>query len=134
MTIEIVTQELKAAFIGGWENTTPIIFTNETYTIEPERSIVLFSIEITNSVQDTQGAVGERRYRNTGRAVVRIYTDRNTGSSESDTLVQRASNIFQGRQIGLSTFTESTIDPGNIFLNSSFEKIARFEFYFFTVR
>lgn len=102
--------------VGGLTDLTPFTFDNEAFTPPEAASWVRVAIRHLTAMQETLGSAGNRKFAHPGTLLIQVFTPTNSGMASSDTLCQKAREIFEGVSLSGTTvrFQSSTVrEAGN---------------------
>ncbi len=96
-------QAIYLAFQTAWASETAFTFENENFDPPDESPWVRLSVQHTDAGQETLGSAGNRNFERIGSVLVQIYTLLNAGTERSDELVEKAVEIFEGKEFAGTT-------------------------------
>lgn len=97
-TLNEARLHIQNRFLVEWGANSDIEFTNEELTPPASGPWVRLVVRNTKAQQETLGPKGRRKYTRDGRIFIQIFTDANSGTSQSDLLAEQAKDIFQGEE------------------------------------
>lgn len=105
-TLQAARQAILNRWIAQWGTTTTYTFENEKLVPPAAMAASAFSIDTdtwvrvvvhnTESVQETLGPVGNRKFQRTGEIAIQIFVPVDRGTADADTLAMQARAIFEG--------------------------------------
>lgn len=114
LTIETRSQSPRESiyqlFVTGWGTTTHYEFDNENANPDTDVWVNVVVLHL-NSMQDTIGHAGNRRFMEYGKAVVEIRTLTNIGTEVADALALLVRTIFEGTSYDGIQFKATTTRP-----------------------
>lgn len=103
-------------FIAQWPgltSDTAFTFENEKFTPPEGAAWARLSVQNQESVQETLGPPGQRRFRRSAVVFVQVFVPGDTGTAESDALVTSCRGIFEGVSFeGLDFHAVSSTETG----------------------
>ena len=94
-TISQAREAIYGRFNTNWGTTSPFQFDNENFT-PPDKAWARLVVRHIGSSQETLGSSGNRKFERRAVVFIQIFTKADKGTSEADTLVRIARDIFEG--------------------------------------
>lgn len=95
-TLTEAKEAMLARFVSAWANVTPAQLDNEDYKPKEGVAWARVSVRHNGSGQETLNQPGLRRFSRRGSVFVQVFTPGNKGTSQTDALLTRAREAFEG--------------------------------------
>ena len=134
-TISEARVSIANRFLTNWASQTPVVLANEDEESPTDLDAsnapwVRLTVQELASRQETLAAVGARKVRRRGNAIVQIYTPRGNGTNPADLLVNSARAIFELVKfdgLDFETATERSRTPTDKWYRPVVESLFTFE-------